>query len=82
MNFTEAMSIADQGFEAWAAKDHNAKWVRRIQGTPIRTDLLVNIALVLVEDSKRRADLDRDVATIKCSWCGGNLCADGQSPGE
>lgn len=23
------------GFKAWAAKPHNAKWVKRIDGTPI-----------------------------------------------
>lgn len=44
MNFIQAMDIVEQGFEAWAAKEHNRKWVSRIEGTPIRNDLLVNIA--------------------------------------
>ncbi len=32
-----------RGFEAWAAKPHNAKWVRRLDGTPIANDVVVNI---------------------------------------
>jgi hypothetical protein len=41
---TDAMNIAERGFNAWAAKEHNRKWVRLIDGTPIRNDLMVNIA--------------------------------------
>ena len=41
MNF---IAIALAGFEAWAAKPHNAKWFRRIEGTPIPNDLPVCIA--------------------------------------
>lgn len=32
-----------RGYDAWAAKPHNAKWVRRIDGTPIANDIVVNI---------------------------------------
>lgn len=32
-----------RGYERWAAKPHNAKWVRRIDGTPIANDIVVNI---------------------------------------
>jgi hypothetical protein len=40
----DVMKIAARGFDAWAAKPHNAKWARKIDGTPIRNDLIVNIA--------------------------------------
>ena len=32
-----------RGYDAWAAKSHNAKWVRKIDGTPIANDIVVNI---------------------------------------
>jgi len=44
LSFMEAMSLAERGLEIWKAKEHNAKWWRRIDGTPIPNDLLVNIA--------------------------------------
>ncbi|MCL4069017.1 hypothetical protein M3484_20885 [Pseudomonas sp. GX19020] len=31
------------GYDAWAEKPHNAKWVRKIDGTPIPNDLVVCI---------------------------------------
>ena len=39
----EALSCVSVGYETWASKPYNAKWVRRIDGTPIQNDLLVNI---------------------------------------
>lgn len=39
----EACEAVSAGYAAWAAKPHNAKWVRRIDGTPIPNDLLVCI---------------------------------------
>ena len=47
IGYMEAMSFAKRGFDDWAAKDHNEKWVRLIDGTPIENDLLVNIAVAL-----------------------------------
>ncbi len=47
MTFNEAMDIVDDGFETWKAKPHNARWFKRIDGTPIPNDLKVNIALAL-----------------------------------
>lgn len=44
MNFVEAMTAAQAGYDAWATKPHNAKWAKRIYHTPIPNDLLVNIA--------------------------------------
>ena len=44
MSFVEAMSLAERGLEIWRAKEHNAKWWRKIYGTPIPNDLLVNIS--------------------------------------
>lgn len=49
MNWANALAIAEKGFETWAAKDHNRKWVRKIDGTPIKNDLLVNIATAFAE---------------------------------
>ena len=49
MNWANALAIAEKGFEAWAAKDHNRKWVRKIDGTPIKNDLLVDIATAFAE---------------------------------
>ena len=40
----KCMAIAKQGFDAWAQKDHNRRWFRKIDGTPIPNDLTVNIA--------------------------------------
>ena len=54
MNFMTAMAIAEAGFDAWAAKEHNKKWVARIDGTPIRNDLLVNIAEAMVGHAEAR----------------------------
>ena len=45
IGYMEAMSFAKRGFDDWAAKDHNKKWVRLLDGTPIENDLLVNIAI-------------------------------------
>jgi hypothetical protein len=44
LGFIDAMSLAERGLEIWKAKEHNAKWWRKIDGTPIPNDLLVNIA--------------------------------------
>lgn len=44
----EAMKIAADGFRAWAEKPHNARWARKIDGTPIPNDLPINIAEAFV----------------------------------
>jgi hypothetical protein len=44
MTLSDAMEIAQSGFDAWAAKPHNRKWVRKIDGTPIPNDLVLCIA--------------------------------------
>jgi hypothetical protein len=38
------MKIAGAGFLQWAGKSHNAKWARKIDGTPIPNDLPMVIA--------------------------------------
>lgn len=48
MDFVEALRIAEQGFDAWKAQPHNARWFRKIDGTPIPNDLLVTIAMEFV----------------------------------
>jgi hypothetical protein len=56
MNFIRAMAIVEKGFSDWAAKEHNRKWAKRIDGTPIRNDLSVNIAEAIIADYKRQHD--------------------------
>ena len=42
--FSAALDICNEGLRRWREKPHNAKWWRRIDGTPIPNDLMVNIA--------------------------------------
>lgn len=44
----DAMGIAEEGFRQWAAKPHNRKWARKIDGTPIPNDLPIVIAEAFV----------------------------------
>jgi len=46
-----ALEIAQSGFDVWAAKPHNKKWFRRVDGTPIPNDLVVCIAQAFSEAS-------------------------------
>lgn len=62
MNFTESMGLAEQAFDTWAAKDHNKKWARKIDGTPIRNDLTVVFATALVEYHR--------LLVPRCASCG------------
>lgn len=52
-SFIEAMNIVEAGFKSWRDKEHNAKWWRKIDGTPIPNDLAVNIAEAIVAASPR-----------------------------
>ena len=72
MNFMEAMTLAEEGFEAWASKEHNRKWVRRIDGTPIRNDLTVNIATAFMKADQERVPRCVDCGTLmrrRCPTC-------------
>lgn len=61
MDFHQALTVAKTGLEAWKAKPHNARWWRRIDGTPIPNDLLVNIAeAFVVAGTTERLDLARE----------------------
>ena len=40
----EVFPAAQAGFDQWAAKPHNKRWFRRIDGTPIPNDVPVCIA--------------------------------------
>ena len=51
MNFGNALKIVTDGFENWKSKPHNAKWFRRIDGTPIPNDLCVCIATEVAHDT-------------------------------
>lgn len=46
------ITIAQRGFDVWKDKEHNAKWFRKIDGTPIPNDLVVCIAMEFVEALK------------------------------
>jgi hypothetical protein len=49
VTFGEILDLAQEGLARWKNKPHNAKWWRKIDGTPIPNDLLVNIAEVIAE---------------------------------
>ncbi|HXI41514.1 MAG TPA: hypothetical protein VNH83_16140 [Bryobacteraceae bacterium] len=63
-DFMTAMDICERGFQAWAEKEHNRKWVRRIDGTPIKNDLLVNIALAIMNPTLQPKSEERPVNEI------------------
>lgn len=44
IDFVDAMRLIDEAWNEWAEKDHNKKWVKRLEGTPIRNDLSCHIA--------------------------------------
>lgn len=56
MDFFKALTIARRGFDQWASEPHNKRWFRRIDGTPIPNDLLVNIAEAMVADAKAQTE--------------------------
>ncbi|TAU33346.1 hypothetical protein ELI20_21080 [Rhizobium ruizarguesonis] len=45
-----SLNDVQRGYDRWAAKPHNAKWVRKIDGTPIPNDIVVNIFEALKDD--------------------------------
>lgn len=53
-----------RGYDAWAAKPHNAKWVRKIDGTPIANDLIVNIFEALKDGGQEAEAVAIDDDTI------------------
>lgn len=59
-DFTDAMRVIDQGWNVWAAKEHNRKWSRRIEGTPIRNDLTCSIAHAIIEANQPTKDASND----------------------
>lgn len=64
ISFSDAMEIAEDGLRRWREKDHNAKWWRKIDGTPIPNDLLVNIAQSMCEVYVRTPAAPEDQAAI------------------
>lgn len=65
-DFTDAMRLIDEGWNNWAAKEHNRKWSRRVEGTPIRNDLTCSIAHAIIDaqqsgrnsDSNKKSNID------------------------
>ena len=49
----EAIELVEKGFNRWKEKEHNKKWFKKIDGTPIPNDLMVNIAIVIAEADPR-----------------------------
>lgn len=41
----DCIGVAFRGLAVWAAKPHNARWFRKIDGTPVPNDLPVCIAM-------------------------------------
>lgn len=46
------IAAADEGLKKWASQPHNKKWWKRIDGTPIPNDLLVNVTQAIWEMAK------------------------------
>lgn len=59
-DFQEALRRCDAGLEAWRSKPNNKKWWRKIDGTPIPNDLLVNIAMQFTTAPKSEAPKTED----------------------
>lgn len=53
MTYMEAIELVEKGFNRWKEKEHNKKWFKKIDGTPIPNDLMVNIAIVIAEADPR-----------------------------
>src|SRR6266581_512039 len=66
INFLDAMSIVERGFDMWKDKPHNAKWFNRIDGTPIPNDLKVNIAEAICGACLNLAD-QPELGNIYCT---------------
>ena len=43
------IAVAQSGFETWKVKPHNARWFRKIDGTPIPNDLTICIGEAFAE---------------------------------
>jgi hypothetical protein len=52
-----------RGYDAWAAKPHNAKWVRKIDGTPIPNDIVVTLFNTLRDLETSPEPQTREVGT-------------------
>src|SRR4051812_8843136 len=65
ISWGKCLDLAQRGFDRWAAKPHNKKWVRRIDGTPIGNDLLVCIAWE-IERGFRETPFEERQARIYC----------------
>lgn len=64
------MQAAQRGYEEWAAKPHNKKWVKRIEGTPIPNDLLVCIADAILHRSSQRSRTPDKVSRAMARFAG------------
>lgn len=47
MTFGQAFDCVSEGFKHWRSLEHNQRWWRMIDGTPIPNDLTVKIAEVV-----------------------------------
>lgn len=58
------IAIAQRGFEKWRAKEHNKKWFRKIDGTPIPNDVVVCIAQEFADTVGEPVATEADIAAI------------------
>lgn len=64
----------ERGYARWAAKPHNAIWVRRIDGTPIANDICVNIFDEL--KSASLSPISADAVVEACAQIAYRVCAE------
>ena len=64
MNFMQAMDIVEEGFRIWREKEHNAKWWKLIDGTPIPNDLAVSIAEAICRASSPPITHERSLVAL------------------
>jgi len=58
------IEIAQRGFENWKAKPHNARWFRKIDGTPIPNDLTICIGEAFAEPLRSLSLAGEDAAGL------------------
>jgi hypothetical protein len=65
LGFVEALDACNRGLELWKDKPYNAKWWKRIDGTPIPNNLLCCIAEILGQTANAdRSQRDAAVAEL------------------
>ena len=77
------IEIAQRGFENWKAKPHNARWFRKIDGTPIPNDLTICIGEAFAEPLRSlslRVEAEKRASEAALALCLAILTAKEQAP--